>query len=394
MERIKRQDPWLLILGLVITLAGWLFIFDAGYARSISSNQGIIPKEFTNQVAFTLISLFFYVACSLTSPSFARKVAGPLWGVTLVSLAAVLAIGHEQNGAKRWISLGSISIQPSEFAKLALVLYFAAVFASRPPENGKKKRHWTATVDRWMPAVAAVAGVALIEFGKDLGTAAVVGSIAFLMAYLGGAKPKSLGYSFLAAVVLVGVLLVKQPYRMTRIVNHASRWSQSNVDDNGYQTTRAEVGMATGRFFGVGLGNGWVKHKIPAPTTDFVMATVAEETGLLGSTLVLAFIGALVMRLMWLARSTVDRYGKLCLSGIAIWIGIQTCVNLMMANATLPAIGIPVPFISSGGSSLLALWIALAVAQSIVAPPIRKETKQNATGPKWWWHRRSRLSRA
>jgi cell division protein FtsW len=391
MERIRRHDATLLILGILATFVGWLFIFDAGYARSISSNLGVLPKEFVSQFRYTFASLLVYVLFSFANPGVIKKWASGLWFLTLVLLFAVTKIGHEQNGAKRWIGFGELNIQPSEFAKLTLVLFFATVFAARGAL--KDKPHWTDRLDRWMPAIVAAIGVYLIEDGKDLGTAAVVGAIAFLMAFLGGVKPGSIALVVALVFGSVGFLVVKQPYRLDRIVNHSTRWDKENVDDNGYQTTRAEVGIATGSIFGVGLGNGWVKHKIPAPTTDFIMATVAEETGLVGTLAVISIIAGLVLRLLWLARNTFDRFGKLVLTGIAVWIGVQTCVNLMMANATLPAIGIPVPFVSSGGSSLVALWLAIGIAQSVVAPPIKKEARR-ASGFKWWWHRRSRLSRA
>ena len=132
--------------------------------------------------------------------------------------------------------------------------------------------------------------------------------------------------------------------------------------------------MADGGVAGVGIGRGRAKYFLPATTTDFILATIAEETGLWGSLGVLALLGAITGRLVWLARKARSEFGGLVLYGIAAWFGIQTCTNFMMANGFLPAIGIPLPFFSSGGSSLLSLWAAVGVAQaSCIAPVVARE---------------------
>ena len=154
--------------------------------------------------------------------------------------------------------------------------------------------------------------------------------------------------------------------------------------------------MASGGLFGVGIGNGRAKHILPATTTDFIMATIGEEVGLVGSLFVLSIIGAIVWRLKWLASRATDRFASLVLFGTAAWIGIQACVNVMMANGFLPAIGIPLPFISSGGSSLVALWMALGLCQSVLAPQPEPVVEEEAreTDRNRRRHGRARLSRA
>jgi len=118
----------------------------------------------------------------------------------------------------------------------------------------------------------------------------------------------------------------------------------------------------------VGIGEGYAKQVLPETMTDFILATAAEETGLIGAMFLLMLLGAIVMRLLQKAMRTADRFSMLILYGVACWLGVQTCVNVMMANALLPAIGIPFPFVSYGGSSLVALWIAIGVCQSALAP--------------------------
>jgi len=317
-------------------------------------------------------------------------------------LALVDVIGLEQNEAKRWIKLGPITFQPSEFAKLTVILMLAAVFANRSKWKPKPFRDWAEYMDRnLMPKLKrsapwwiALAGVVLIEGGKDLGTAAVVLVIILTMLLAGGVSWKSMALICVLLATVTTAVIYKQPYRIDRINNHFVRWNKNVVDDVGFQTTQAERGAAEGKALGHGIGNGQVKQIIPAPTTDFIMATIAEETGLLGSTVVIALLAGICARLLALSQRAPDRFGALIMVGSAGWIGVQTCTNVMMANATLPAIGIPIPFISSGGSSLIALWLMLGVSQSALVGFREEAEVTHANRPHRWWHWRSRFSRA
>jgi cell division protein FtsW len=247
---------------------------------------------------------------------------------------------------------------------------------------------------RFLPAVWVFLGVILIEREPDLGTAAVVAFTTFVMFILGGVTWRSLVVG--GALVLCGtfIMVKAQPYRMERILNHTQRWDAKNIDDIGFQTVQSELAQASGGIVGVGVGAGRAKHVIPATTTDFIMATIGEEFGLLGSVVVIGLLGALVARLLWLADRAKTRFGMLVLGGVGVWIGIQTCTNVMMANGLLPAIGIPLPFISSGGSSLIALWMAMGLCQAALrAVPVPKEAMVEADRDRWR-HGRARLSRA
>jgi cell division protein FtsW len=257
----------------------------------------------------------------------------------------------------------------------------------------------SAKLKRWLPAVWVLLGILLIEKEPDMGTGLVMATSAFAIAALGGATKKSLLAGVAMAVVLCGFMLVAQPYRWTRIVNHFQRWEQRNIDDSGYQTVQSEIGMASGGVNGVGSGAGHAKHLMPATTTDFVMATVAEEYGFIGSITVLGLLGSMVIRLLHRASQIKDRFAMLTLTGIATWFGFQGCVNLLQANGTLPPIGIPFPFVSSGGSSLLALWAAIGVTEAIaVTRPAPShavvEEAPNAAGSDRRRDGRTRLSRA
>lgn len=384
---VRIFDPVLFGLALFATLVGLFFIFDAGYARSLVSGKGTLPPELLSQLKLLLFALGAGWAASFLNAKQLRALAIPVWVLNVILLIVVHFHGETQNGGMRWLKLGPIMIQPAEFTKLAAILYLAAVFADRPKWPAKLpqisdpvKRFETISwpkLKRSFPALFVLAAVVLINFEPDLGTAAVVASIAFAMFIPGGVSGRSLTLMIALTVIGVTGLVISHPFRVERILNHSSRWDPKNVDENGFQTNQSEVAQANGGWKGVGIGNGRAKHVIPATTTDFIMATVGEETGLWGALLMLGLQATVTFRVFYLAGQSKDRFITLVLFGVGVWFGVQACVNVMMANGFLPAIGIPLPFISSGGSSLVALWMAIGVCQAVLAPiPEPKEKKK------------------
>lgn len=375
-RRWQIPDPVLFLLTFAATVVGALMIFDAGYVRSLAQGLGPIPKEFTSQTMYSVAALVMAYGCARIAIGHWRRWATPLFWVAFLALVAVEVFGKEMNGAKRWLDLG-VLVQPAEFMKVGCVLFLAAVFAVRKPWVSPKKRprDWADWMDRIgvpkliraLPVLAVLAAVYLVEREPDLGTAAVIAAIAFFLIFLGGVSRVSLAILVLVTAFGLIAMVKQEPYRLDRILNHAQRWNPDHVDDVGYQTTQSEAAMANGGWTGVGIGAGRSKHMLPAATTDFILATTGEEFGILGVFFVLAILGGITFRLIQLGNRHRDKFGRLILYGTASWIGVQTCVNVMMANGYLPAIGIPLPFVSSGGSSLIALWIAIGICQSVVA---------------------------
>lgn len=402
----RLSDPTLFWLALALTGVGMLFIFDAGYARSMRDMKGMIPREFMMQVPFLVAGLVVAWFIGRISQIKLKKWSIGIFLLGMLSLIAVEipGIGVEMSGAHRWIGFGSFLLQPAEFFKIAAIIYLAGVFADRKawPSKMPHFSNWAAKLDalavpklkRCLPALWVLLGVFLIEKEPDLGTAAVVAVTAFVMFILGGVSRSTLIVGALLAAGGTWFMVKAQPYRMERIENHAHRWEPKNVDDVGYQTVQSELAQATGGWIGVGVGAGRAKHVIPATTTDFIMATVAEEFGLFGSVAVLGLLGGLVGRLLWLANRAHTKFAMLVLGGVAAWIGVQTCTNVMMANGFVPAIGIPLPFISSGGSSLIALWMAMGLCQAVLRPvPVAKEAVVEADRDRGRYGR-THLSRA
>ncbi len=378
--RVRGFDPWLFWLGILSSVIGLFFIFNAGYPRSIAAGRGPITREVLMQGVLLVASLVLWKWAATRSQEKWLRWSKPLWWICVVALVAVMipGVGYELNGAHRWINLKVFTIQPAEFAKAFVVLFLAGVLATRKAWPTKFKRPKTTAlyVDsiaipklmRLMPAIWVGLAFGLIAIEPDLGTAAVIGFVGYAMFAVGGITRKSLLVGTVVIAVLGVVVIRMESYRLDRISNHFHRWEAHNVDGIAYQTVQSELAMASGGVIGQGIGNGRAKHVLPAATTDFVSATIAEEFGFVGWLAVTAVLGALTYRLLILARSASTKFGSMVLLGIGSWIGIQTVTNLMMANGTLPPIGIPLPFISYGGSSLLALWLGLGICQSVLAP--------------------------
>lgn len=402
------MDPWLFWLGMIATAIGLIVIFDAGFARAIAQGS-LAPREFFMQVVFWPIGILIAFGLSKVRPERWQKIAPLIWTLTCIALVLVFIPGFRapQNGALRWIKSGPLLIQPAEFAKITSILFLASVLANRKrwPSKIKAARSFADWMDRIVmpklgrsvPALITLIASAFIIKEPDLGTGAVLVFVMFIMFWLGGVTSKSM--LALLAICAIGVVgaVKAEPYRMERIKHHAERWSDENMDDVGYQTVQSELAQASGGLTGVGPGAGRAKHVLPATTTDFIMATVGEEFGFVGALAILSILLALVLRMFWLASRAPTRFGMLVLAGVGTWIGIQACTNVMMANGLLPAIGIPLPFVSSGGSSLIALWMGIGLCQSALLPARatkNQEEEKAATDRHGRWHGRTRLSRA
>jgi len=402
--KVRAKDPVLWVLTLAASVAGLFAIFDAGYARSLQDHHGAIPSEFRSQAIWLVVAAGVGLLSGTIRASWWPKLARALFFLSLIGVALPLVphLGVAMNGARRWVTFWPAPVQPAEFFKVTTVLFLAAVLANRKPMPERRGTGVAAWLDyvvlpkfgRWLPALLVVIGACLIESEPDLGTATVVIAIAAGMFLAGGVHRKTLLLGAALAIVGSVVLVWKQPYRMDRIRYHAERWAPQNVDGIGYQTAQSEAGMASGGILGVGVGNGRAKHVLPAATTDFVMATVGEEFGLVGVWLTLALLGAIVWRLFYQAARAPTPFASQILAGVGCWIGFQACVNVLMANATAPAIGIPMPFISSGGSSLVALWLAIGLSQSVLKTEESSLEAADADRVHRWRHRRPRLSGA
>jgi len=377
MKRTTNNPDYVLYgAAIIATIFGVLAVWDAGYAGAAAMGL-LLPRQLISQSAFAVLGVACGLGISKLSPKVWPKWAGWSMVATLFLLVAVLFVGNTINGATRWFKIGPFSFQPSEIAKLTCILFLAAFLANHKPWKQPKIKNWAQRLDRvaWpkfkraFPFIVVMAAVLLIEIEPDLATAMVIVAGSFLMLIVAGVSRKSLLTLAAMGGLVVLLLVIKEPYRLERITNHTSRWSESKIESIGFQTTQSETAMASGGLTGVGLGQGRAKHTLPEPTTDFILSTIAEEMGLIGSLFAIALLGAIAWRLYAQGIVRVDRFERLFLLGMACWISVQTVANVIMANGAVAAMGVPLPFFSAGGSSLLALWLGIGMSQSIIMSP-------------------------
>lgn len=292
-----------------------------------------------------------------------------------LALASLLVPGNpwaiSRLGATRWLDLGPVSIQPSEFAKLAFIL-FAARFLDR---NGKRLRPMD-----WIVYLGVMGVLAYLIYEEpDLGTAAVLGGIAICMLWV--ARAHWLGVSGLCGLALGGVYLLAQTkkHQQDRLLAWRNPWAFE--DTIGHQVIQSWTAMARGGLWGVGLGQSLQKldNRLPEAETDFIFAVIVEELGLVGGIFVILLFLLFAWRGFSIALRAPDRYSMLLAAGVTTWVAGQAVLNVGVVTGTLPNTGIPLPFLSSGGSSLLALMIATGLLLSISRlPPAEPRTQPPA----------------
>lgn len=278
-------------------------------------------------------------------------------GYFLLVIVLIPGVGHEVNGATRWLDLGIIKPQVSELARLAVILYLADYLARRPETVRYRARGF------WIPAGILVSGSLLMLAEPDFGGAAVLMATGLIMLFLAGvALPR---FMALLAPVVSGVvtLIVISPYRLERVTGFLDPWSDPL--DSGFQLTQALIAIGRGGWFGVGLGESVQKlFYLPEAHTDFLFAVLAEELGLIGVLAVLSLYTFVVyrgMRIGAAAQRAGRSFGAYLAWGVAAWLGLQTFVNIGVNLGVLPTKGLTLPLMSYGGSSLVTTIVALAL---------------------------------
>jgi cell division protein FtsW len=302
-----------------------------------------------------------------------QRAWAPLLLITLILLAAVLdrSIGTEAGGSARWIDVGSYSIQPSELAKLVVVVAAAAILSrhlDRLDETG-----------RWAVPLVSITGlvVGLIMLQPDFGTAMLIALSVLVLLFAAGVRLRLIATSVALAVGAGAILILNAGYRKSRFLSFLHPWSDPR--NSGYQIVQSLIALGSGHVFGVGLGASRQKWMyMPNAHTDFIFSILGEELGLVGETVVLALFGVLVYAGIKIAMRAPDGFGRLLAAGITGWLALQAVVNLGGATGVLPITGVPLPFVSFGGSSLIVSLVAMGALVSIArsarsgpAPPAR-----------------------
>jgi cell division protein FtsW len=308
---------------------------------------------------FMVMSLIVLIV-TLQIPVRVWEAAGPVLlviGLTLLAILLLPGVGREVNGATRWVRLGFFNVQLSEPMKLFLIVYLAGYMTRRAREL---RTSWTG-MSTPLGLLAGVMLLLLLE--PDFGAAVVIGGTAMGMLFLGGARLMP----FIALVVIgvagVALLALLEPYRMQRLIAFINPWADQF--DSGYQLTQALIAFGRGEVFGVGLGNSVQKLLyLPEAHTDFVFAILAEELGFLGCLSVIALFGALIARILWIARVAMQRqqnFAAYVCCGTALLLAAQVFINIGVNAGLLPTKGLTLPFLSYGGSSLLTLAVMMGL---------------------------------
>jgi cell division protein FtsW len=289
-----------------------------------------------------------------------RKLSGVMVVVTMLLLLAVLVpgIGTNSGGSSRWIGLSSFGIQPSELMKLAIAI-FGADLVVRREQQGRAHR---TIVGPLLLVAAAAAGLILLQ--PDMGTALIIGCITMAILFASGAPMKPIAKVIGVLAVFALIVGLIEPYRRARLLSFLN--PGAHASGSGYQVVQSLIGLGSGHFFGVGLGNGREKWGyLPNAHTDFIFSVVGEELGLVGAVCLLALLVAFCWFGLRAATRAPDRFGGLLAVALVVWIAAETVVNVGAVVGLLPVTGIPLPFISFGGTSLVITMVAAGILINI-----------------------------
>ena len=372
-RRGLKADLWdvpvmLLVTTLGLAIFGCIMVLSASSVTMISQGQSPF-SQVSSQIMFLVVGVLAMAGITRIPVGYYHKksVVYAMLIVALVMQLAVVVVGVEVNGNRNWLKLGPVQIQPSEFSKLAIIMWLAWVYS----------RHGDISRSIWRTLFPSIYGVGalvlLIMLGGDMGTAMVYGFIFVGMMWLAGASRSSLlkiGGAF-AVLALVGVL--SSANRVARIFGIWGSCTNANCD----QANSGEVALTTGGFLGVGLGQSRQKYNYLAEAhNDYIFAIIGEELGLLGTLAVLLLYVGLVYCAVRIMLRTTDPLVRLATGGIMIWLTSQAIINMGMVSRILPVIGVPLPFVSYGGSSLLSSLFAAGLLLAFARQtPLRGATK-------------------
>ena len=359
MRDVRRS---IFLITVTLVCVGIIMIYSASsiYAYSAMGDSLYFLKRHLIYLVVGFAMMFFAMAYDLKK---LQKFSKPIMLLSIFLLLLVLIphIGRETAGARRWFKVGPVNFQPSEFAKIAVIIYMADL-VSRKGILAKS------FLRGYLPAVVilgTVVGLVLLE--PDLGTAITVSLIAFILLYVGGVNPLYVWGSFLASLPVLYLLLFRVAYRRKRLMVFMNPWADKR--GAGFQIIQSFVALGSGGPFGVGLGQSRQKlFYLPASHTDFIFSIIGEELGFAGVTAIVVLFGIFIWQGMKVAFKAIDTFERSLALGVVSLIAIETIINIGVTAGALPTKGLPLPFISYGGSGLIfhlaAVGLLLNVARS------------------------------
>ncbi|HET7236738.1 MAG TPA: putative lipid II flippase FtsW [Actinomycetota bacterium] len=360
------STAFLVLTGLVMVLSASSVSAFAQYGDSFMFVQ--------RQAAYAVVGIAGLILASRMRPEAWRRLAWPLLLVTIAMLALVLlpTAGIEAYGSSRWFQLGPVTVQPSELAKLSLVVFGAAILTSKWDKLGDLG-HLAIPL---LPVGALVGAMVMLQ--PDLGTTLIISGSIFLLLFAAGVRLRYLTFAGIAGVVIGAGLIMSADYRRVRFLSFLDPWEDAK--SSGYQLIQSLIALGSGGWTGVGLGASRQKWQyVPNAHNDFVFSILGEELGLIGEVVVVLAFVALLFAGLRIATRTTDTFSRLLAAGIVSWFGLQALVNLGAVTGLLPITGVPLPFLSYGGSSLVVSLAAVGVLVSIARAPVRAAARRDPT---------------
>ncbi|WP_369878721.1 FtsW/RodA/SpoVE family cell cycle protein [Bacillus sp. JNUCC-21] len=366
---LKSYDYSLICAIILLCCFGLVMVYSSSMITAVM-RYGVSSDYFFKRQLFAVIAGFvlFIIAAVFPYKVFAhQKIQKFILLASVAALCALFVFGHVAGNAQSWFKIGGMAIQPGEFVKLTLILYLAAVYA--------KKQSY---IDQLLtgvapPVIVTVVICALIAIQPDFGTAMIIGLIAFCVIMCSGFS----GRTLLRLVLMAGIVLllvspiiymkwddILTPGRMSRFESLENPFKYAST--SGLQIINSYYAIGSGGFFGLGLGEGIQKYGyLPESHTDFIMAVISEELGIFGVLFVIVLLAFVVLKGFYIARKCEDPFGSLLAIGISSMIAIQTFINLGGVSGLIPITGVPLPFISYGGSSMLLLLMSAGILVNV-----------------------------
>lgn len=361
----------LLISAGALTLLGLIMVFSASSIHSIDT-KGSAISIVLRQILFVVISIPLAGYLAKLSPD-RWRIAGKFGLVISIMLLAVLLIpgvGKTVNGNTNWIDLKIIDVQPSEFAKLFMILW-ASYLLARKENSGHFKVNVLSLIG---PGFLLI--MALVMYGHDLGTASVLAAILAGLLFVSGIRLKLLGVITTIGFAVLAAFIATSGYRAARILVFLNPFDQAQYKNAGWQPAHSLLGLASGGLFGVGLGGSRQKWgNLAEAHTDFIFSVIGEELGLIGTLSVLILICTLIYSIFRIALRAQEPMIRFGCAGIACWITVQALLNIGSATSVLPVVGVTLPLVSYGGSALVATICAIGfvVGAALRDPAVRRE---------------------
>ena len=374
--RARRQDQITLaksrLVIIVLALVGILLVVGLGATMSASSVEGILGQSdrlavFKRQVRWVVVGILVMFAVMRVPYTWWRRAATPLLGVSIFGLLLVPMFGSTRGGAQRWIELGAITIQPSEFSKLAVVVFLAAVLTDRKERLGE--------LQQVLGPILLAVGVtcALVVLQPDLGTAVIIAGSAAGLALASGMPMRFLLGGGAAAAALAALSTVAYPYRRERF----ACFFDPLADTLGscFQLAQSLLALGSGGLNGVGLGASRARWAfLPNAHTDFIFTIIAEEAGFIGAIVLIMVLAGLAVTGVMIAYRTGDMFACLLACGITAWLSVQSVVNVGGVVGVIPVTGLALPFVSVGGSAMVAAMAGVGVLLNIaLTAPVASE---------------------